>query len=123
MPDNATLTSWPKDLPEWDSLSWEEKKLFTKQADVFGAYLAYTDNEIGRVIQSIEDLGELDNTLIIYIAGDNGASAEGMTATRYADDEHTKTEMTRPLCAYPQAPKYRGGEVNNAAGFDCVKGK
>ena len=78
MPDNATLTSWPKDLPEWDSLSWEEKKLFTKQADVFGAYLAYTDHEIGRVIQSIEDLGELDNTLIIYIAGDNGASAEGM---------------------------------------------
>src|SRR6476620_6839986 len=40
MPDNATLTSWPKDLPEWDFLSWEEKKLFTKQADVFGAYLA-----------------------------------------------------------------------------------
>jgi arylsulfatase A-like enzyme len=78
MPENAKLTPWPKDLPEWDSLSWEEKKLFIKQADVFGAYLAYTDHEIGRVIQAVEDLGELDNTLIIYIAGDNGASAEGM---------------------------------------------
>ncbi len=78
MPPNAQLTPWPKDLPEWDSLGWEEKKLFIKQADVFGAYLAYTDHEIGRVIQAVEDMGELDNTLIIYIAGDNGASAEGM---------------------------------------------
>ncbi|MGA9478349.1 MAG: sulfatase-like hydrolase/transferase, partial [Desulfobacterales bacterium] len=78
MPADAKLTPWPKDLPEWDSLSWEEKKLFIKQADVFGAYLAYTDHEIGRVIQAVEDLGVLNNTLIIYIAGDNGASAEGM---------------------------------------------
>jgi arylsulfatase len=78
MPENAQLTSWPKGLPEWDSLSWEEKKLFIKQMDVYGAYLAYTDHEIGRVIQAVEDLGELDNTLIIYISGDNGGSAEGM---------------------------------------------
>ena len=78
MPPNAQLTPWPKELPEWDSLSWDEKKLFIKQADVYGAYLAYTDHEIGRVIQAVEDLGELDNTLIIYISGDNGASAEGM---------------------------------------------
>ena len=78
MPENAKLTPWPKELPQWDSLSWEEKKLFIKQADVYGAYLAYTDHEIGRVIQAVEDLGQLDNTLIIYISGDNGASAEGM---------------------------------------------
>jgi arylsulfatase A-like enzyme len=78
MPADAKLTPWPKELPEWDSLSFEEKKLFIKQADVYGAYLAYTDHEIGRVIQAVEDLGELDNTLIIYISGDNGASAEGM---------------------------------------------
>ena len=78
MPENAKLTPWPKDLPEWDSLSFDEKKLFIKQADVYGAYLAYADHEIGRVIQAVEDLGEIDNTLIIYIGGDNGASAEGM---------------------------------------------
>lgn len=78
MPENAKLTPWPDTLPKWDSLSFEEKKLFIKQADVYGAYLAYADNEIGRVIQAVEDLGELDNTLIIYIGGDNGASAEGM---------------------------------------------
>jgi len=78
MPANAQLTPWPKDLPEWDSLSFDEKKLFIKQADVYGAYLAYTDYEIGRVIQAVQDMGELDNTLIIYISGDNGASSEGM---------------------------------------------
>jgi arylsulfatase len=86
MPPNAQLTPWPDGqemyggakLPRWDSLSWEERKLFVKQADVYGAYLAHTDYEIGRVIQAVEDLGQLDNTLIIYISGDNGASAEGM---------------------------------------------
>ena len=78
MPENAKLTPWPKELPEWNSLSWGEKKLFIKQADVYAAYLAYADHEIGRVIQAVEDLGERDNTLIIYIGGDNGASAEGM---------------------------------------------
>ena len=78
MPEHARLTPWPKELPQWDSLDWEQKKLYIKQAEVYGAYLAYTDHEIGRVIQAVEDLGELDNTLIIYISGDNGASAEGM---------------------------------------------
>ena len=86
MPENAQLTPWPDGqeayggakLPKWDSLGWEQKKLFIKQVEVYAAYQAYTDHEIGRVIQAVEDLGELDNTLIIYISGDNGASAEGM---------------------------------------------
>lgn len=78
IPPGTQLTPWPKDiLPEWDSLLDENKKLFVRQADVFGAYAAYTDHEIGRVIQAIEDMGKLDNTLIIYIVGDNGTSAEG----------------------------------------------
>jgi arylsulfatase A-like enzyme len=78
MPPDAKLTPWPKELPEWDSLGALEKKLFIKQADIYGAYLAYADHKIGRVIQAVKDLGEIDNTLIIYIGGDNGASAEGM---------------------------------------------
>ena len=61
----------------WDELSPEEKKLFIRQVEVFAAYAAYNDHEIGRVIQAFEDLGKLDNTLIIYINGDNGTSAEG----------------------------------------------
>jgi arylsulfatase len=78
MPENAQMPAWPKELPAWDSLGAKEKKLFIRQMNVYAAYLAYTDHEIGRVIQAVEDMGELDNTLIIYISGDNGASAEGM---------------------------------------------
>jgi arylsulfatase A-like enzyme len=77
IPANAKLTPWPDSLPKWDSLSPEEKKLFARQAEVYAGYSAYTDNEIGRVIQQVEDMGDLDNTLIIYIDGDNGTSPEG----------------------------------------------
>ena len=78
IPQDARLTPWPKDLlKDWDQLTADEKKMFTRQVDVFAAYVAYTDNEIGRVIQAVEDMGKLDNTLIIYINGDNGTSAEG----------------------------------------------
>ena len=78
IPKDAKLTPWPKDLlKEWDQLTPDEKKMFIRQVDVFAAYFAYSDYEIGRVIRQIEDMGKLDNTLIIYIAGDNGNSAEG----------------------------------------------
>ena len=72
------MAPWPKEtLKPWDQLSDKEKKLFIRQVDVFAAYVAYSDHEIGRVIQAFEDLGKLDNTLVIYINGDNGTSAEG----------------------------------------------
>jgi len=77
IPANTQLTAWPDDLPKWETLSADEKKLFARQAEVFAGYTAYTDHEIGRVIQAVEDMGKLDNTLIIYIAGDNGTSPEG----------------------------------------------
>jgi arylsulfatase A-like enzyme len=77
IPATTQLTPWPDTLPKWDTLSANEKKLFAREAEVFAAYAAYTDHEIGRVIQAVEDLGKLDNTLIIYISGDNGTSAEG----------------------------------------------
>lgn len=59
MPQSAKLSPWPDTLPTWDSLDFESKKLFIRQADV------YADHEIGRVIQAVDDLGELDNTLTI----------------------------------------------------------
>ena len=83
IPKDAKLPPWPKEvLKEWDALSAEEKKLFIRQVEVFAAYAAYSDHEIGRVIQAFEDLGRLDNTLIIYINGDNGTSAEGGRSAR-----------------------------------------
>jgi arylsulfatase A-like enzyme len=85
IPADTQLTPWPDGqaeyggakLPRWDSLSLVQKKLFAHEAEVFAGYGAYTDNEIGRVIQEVENEGKLDNTLIIYICGDNGTSAEG----------------------------------------------
>jgi arylsulfatase len=78
IPQDAKMTPWPKELlKDWDQCTADEKKLFIRQVDVYAAYLAYTDHEIGRVIQAVEDLGKLDNTIIIYISGDNGSSAEG----------------------------------------------
>src|SRR6201991_1690683 len=77
IPENAQLTAWPDDLKKWDALTADEKKLFARQAEVFAGYAAYTDHEIGRVIQEVQDQGKLDDTLIIYISGDNGTSAEG----------------------------------------------
>jgi arylsulfatase A-like enzyme len=75
---DAKLAPWPADLiTPWDQLSPEAKKLFIRQVEVFAAYAAYSDYEIGRVIQQFDDLGKLDNTLVIYINGDNGTSAEG----------------------------------------------
>ncbi len=77
VPADAKLTEWPDVLPKWETLSDDKKKLFARQAEVFAGYTAYTDYEIGRVIQEVEDEGKLDNTLIIYIDGDNGTSPEG----------------------------------------------
>jgi arylsulfatase A-like enzyme len=78
IPANTQLAPWPKEhLKPWDELTAEEKKLFIRQVEVFAAYEAYNDYEIGRVVQAVEDMGKLNDTLIIYINGDNGTSAEG----------------------------------------------
>ncbi len=78
IPADAKLTPWPDSLlKRWDKLTADEKKMFERQVEVYAAYLAYTDHEIGRVIQAVEDMGKLDNTLIIYISGDDGSRAEG----------------------------------------------
>jgi arylsulfatase len=87
IPPDAKLTEWPDSLPKWDTLTADQKKLFARQAEVFAGYTAYTDHEIGRVIQKVADMGKLDNTLIIYIDGDNGTSPEGTlsgTPNQYA---------------------------------------
>ena len=77
IPADTQLTPWPAEIPKWETLSFVQKKLYARQAEVFAGYTAYTDSEIGRVIQAVEDMGKLDNTLIIYICGDNGTSPEG----------------------------------------------
>lgn len=77
VPDGTQLTDKPKAIPAWDELSDAEKTVFKHQVAVFAAYIEMTDYEIGRVVDAVDEIGELDNTLIFLIYGDNGTSAEG----------------------------------------------
>jgi arylsulfatase len=77
VPAGTQLTPRPKEIPSWDSQTADQKRLFARMMEVYAASLAYVDYNIGRVIQAVEDTGELNNTLIVYIQGDNGASGEG----------------------------------------------
>ena len=77
VPEGTKLAPKPEAIKDWDSLTADEKRLFARQMEVFAGFGEYTDHEIGRLIQAIADQGQLDNTLVLYIVGDNGASAEG----------------------------------------------
>ncbi len=77
VPEGTKLTKRPDSLPAWDSLPQNEKNIYARMMEVFAAFTAHTDFEAGRIIDAIDDLGELDNTLVLYMAGDNGSSAEG----------------------------------------------
>lgn len=77
IPAGTKLAGKPEAIKDWDDLSAKEQKLFARQAEVFAAFVDMTDYEIGRLVDAIDEIGELDNTLIVYIAGDNGTSAEG----------------------------------------------
>lgn len=77
IPEGTQLPGKPDAIPDWDSLSDDEKRLFARQAETFAGFVEMTDHEISRLIATVEDMGQLDNTLIFLIYGDNGTSAEG----------------------------------------------
>ena len=77
VPTDAMLAAKPKDVPDWNTLSADEKKVYARMMEVYAAAVAQSDHEIGRILDSLEQSGQLDNTLVIYIEGDNGASGEG----------------------------------------------
>jgi arylsulfatase len=77
VPPGTRLAPKPPAIKDWDTLSADEKRLFTRQAEVFAAYAEFTDYEVGRMLNAFEEVGEADNTLVFYVAGDNGTSGEG----------------------------------------------
>ncbi len=77
IPENTELTARPKEIPAWDDMSPDQKRLFERQMEVYAGFGEQTDYEVGRLVKALEDMGEMDNTLFIYIVGDNGSSAEG----------------------------------------------
>ncbi len=83
IPKNAELAPKPKEIKDWEELSADEQKLFSRQMEVYAGFAEHTDYEIGRLIAAIADVGQLDNTMIVFIAGDNGSSAEGQMNGMY----------------------------------------
>jgi arylsulfatase len=77
VPPGTKLAPKPQAIKDWDKLSEDEKRLFRRQAEVFAAFVEFTDHEVGRMLQAFDEVGEADNTLVFYIAGDNGTSGEG----------------------------------------------
>ena len=77
IPADAELTARPEEIPAWDDVADDIKPVLARQMEVYAGYLSHTDHHIGRLIDTIEDLGVLEDTLVYYIVGDNGASAEG----------------------------------------------
>jgi len=77
IPQNAELTKRPKEIPSWDSQTPDQKKLEARQMETFAGFAEHTDEQVGRLVDSLQEMGVMDNTLFIYIVGDNGASAEG----------------------------------------------
>ena len=119
IPANTKLSPKPEDIKDWDALSADEKRLFVRQAEVFAGFLEQTDHEIGRVIAAIEEIGELDKTLIFYIAGDNGTSAEGGFVGMYNEMTYFNNVTEKVEDLLPLIDKWGGPETfpHMAAGW------
>ena len=77
IPDDAELTERPEEIPAWEDMPDDLKPVLRRQMEVYAGFLEHTDHHVGRLIDALEDLEILDDTLVYYIIGDNGASAEG----------------------------------------------
>ena len=119
IPDGTALAPKPEDIKDWDSLSDDEHRLFCRQAEVFAGFLEQTDDEVGRLVAAIEDIGEMDNTLFIYIAGDNGTSAEGGFVGMYNEMTYFNNVTEKVEDLLPLIDKWGGPETfpHMAAGW------
>ena len=88
IPENTKLAPMPNDIKDWEKLSDKERELFALQMEAFAGFAEHTDNEVGRLADAIDDMGALDNTLFIYIMGDNGSSGEGGLEGTYNELVH-----------------------------------
>lgn len=112
VPKETKLAPKPADIKDWDKLSSDEKKLFTRQMEVYAGFAEQTDYEVGRLLSTIEKLGVMDNTIVIFIAGDNGASAEGQMngmyneMTYFSGIQETVPDMLKHLDEWGTASTY-----------------
>jgi arylsulfatase len=111
IPASTQLAPRPQDLAAWDSLPAEQRRLFARQAEVYAGFMEQTDHEIGRLKQAIEAMGEMDNTLFIYIAGDNGTSAEGGFVGMYNEMTYFNGVAEKVEDLIPLIDKWGGPET------------
>jgi arylsulfatase A-like enzyme len=88
VPENTVLAPKPADIKDWDKLTADEKRLFERQMEIFAGFGEHTDHEVARLVTALEERGELDNTVFIYIIGDNGSSAEGGMIGMYNENTY-----------------------------------
>lgn len=124
VPKDTKLAPKPEAIPAWDSLSDDEKRLFARQAEVFAGFVDMTDHEVGRVIKAIEDIGQLDNTLVVFVYGDNGTSAEGgrngmfSEMTYFNGVQETVPDMLKHIDAWGGPETYPHMAAGWAVAFD-----
>jgi arylsulfatase A-like enzyme len=119
IPAHTRLADRPKDLKAWDALPADQRRLFARQAEVFAGFLEHTDHEVGRFVKALEDIGALDNTLFIYIGGDNGTSAEGGFVGMYNEMTYFNGVTEKVEDLIPLIDKWGGPETfpHMAAGW------
>jgi arylsulfatase len=119
VPPGTKLAPKPPAIKDWDTLSADEKRLFTRQAEVFAAFVEYTDHEIGRMLQAFAEVGQADNTLVFYIAGDNGTSGEGGENGMFNEYTYFNGVLEKVEDMLPLADKWGGPETypHMAAGW------
>jgi len=119
IPAGTKLAGKPEDIVDWDTLPADHRRLFSRQAEVFAGFMEQTDHEVGRLVKALEDIGELDNTLFIYIAGDNGTSAEGGFVGMYNEMTYFNQVTEKVEDLIPLIDKWGGPETfpHMAAGW------
>ena len=119
VPEGTPLAPKPEAIPEWESLSADEKRLFARQVEVFAAFVEMTDYEIGRIVGAIEGLGALDNTMIVLVYGDNGTSAEGGRNGMFSEMTYFNGVQEQVADMLKQMDKWGGPETypHMAAGW------
>ena len=119
IPASTKLPGKPDDIKDWDELPAGHRQLFARQAEVFAGFMEQTDHEVGRFVEALEDIGEMDNTLFIYIAGDNGTSAEGGFVGMYNEMTYFNNVTEKVEDLIPLMDKWGGPETfpHMAAGW------
>lgn len=125
VPKGTKLAPKPEAIQQWSTLSADEKKLFTKQAETFAGYLDMTDHEIGRLLDAVEESGQAENTLVIFVYGDNGTSSEGgmngmfSEMTYFNGVQETVPDMLKKIDKWGSAETYPHMAAGWAVMFDA----